>query len=241
MAGLFVVTGGSHGLGRALVSEAANHGDFTASISRSRGASDEHLEADLSAPDSWAGVIDWIGELIDRSGWDSVIFVHNAATLDPIGFAGETPARAYTRQAFLNLTAPIVLGHGFLRLVNGRDHPSTLVQMTSGAATTAYPGWSGYGPAKAAVDHWVRTVARELEFRGSATRVVAVAPGVVDTDMQRMIRGTDVEAFPEVERFHALHADGRLAQPEEAASRLYRLVKDSWWDSGSILDLRSVD
>ncbi len=238
---LFIVTGGSRGIGRALLGVAGDHGDHTASISRNGTPAESHLTADLADPTSWNAVIDWMSTLIESKTWGSIGLVHNAATLDPIGFAGEVGAADLQRQVQLNFAAPFVIGAGFLQLVQGLPTSSILVQMTSGAARTAYPGWSGYGPAKAAVDHWVRTVAIELGLRGALTTVLAVAPGVVDTAMQRQIRETPSTAFPEVERFRDMHETGSLATPENVAERLYRIMWTGELESGAVVDLRGLD
>jgi NAD(P)-dependent dehydrogenase (short-subunit alcohol dehydrogenase family) len=56
-----------------------------------------------------------------------------------------------------------------------------------------------------------------LEEQGSGLRAFALAPGVVDTDMQDLIRSTPDTDFPSAPRFRQLHADGRLSSPDRAA------------------------
>ncbi len=167
-----------------------------------------------------------------------VVFVHNAGVLEPIGFAGEVDPAGYRRNVLLNSAAPQVLGAAFLRAVaeSGFTGECWLLLLSSGAARNAYPGWSSYCAAKAAVDQWVRCVGQERRERGSPVTVVAVAPGVVDTAMQDAIRATDTADFPEVERFHQLHASGRLRDPADAARAIWSLL-DRDVESGSVLDL----
>ena len=47
-----------------------------------------------------------------------------------------------------------------------------------------------------------------LEERSIGLRAYALAPGVVDTDMQALIRATPEESFPAVRRFRRLHYEG---------------------------------
>jgi benzil reductase ((S)-benzoin forming) len=238
---LVVVTGGSAGLGQALLTHAPA-GAARVDVSRS-GPSDvtvDHVAADLADPASWRTVGDDLAARIATFGGDRVTVIHNAGTLDPIGYAGEVDAEAYTRQVLLDAAAPQVLGHRVLAAL--RSHPARrreLVLLSSGAARTAYPGWSAYGAGKAAVDHWVRAVAQEQADRGGV-RVLAVAPGVVATGMQAMIRATSGEDFPPVSRFHALHEDGELADPDDVAARLWALPDDAATDAevGPVVDLR---
>jgi benzil reductase ((S)-benzoin forming) len=72
-----------------------------------------------------------------------------------------------------------------------------------------------------------------------ACRVVAVAPGVVDTAMQSEIRSVDERAFPAVERFRELKSSGGLITPEEAAAGLWAVIAAKY-PTGSVLDLRNL-
>lgn len=243
---LVVVTGGSAGLGRSLLA-CAPAGARRVDVSRS--GSDlpgvAHLAADLADPDAWSSVAAaLVGHLAEHPDAERITVVHNAGALEPIGFAGEVDAAGYQRLVLLDAAAPLVLGH--LVLAALRDHAAPrreLVQISSGAARTAYPGWSAYGAAKAGVDHWVRTVAAEQAQRGAGgVRVLAVAPGVVDTGMQTAIRATDATDFPPVDRFRGLHDEGALTPPDEAARRLWTLLDLAHDDPdlGPVLDLREV-
>ncbi|MEX0834806.1 MAG: hypothetical protein WD010_01855, partial [Nitriliruptor sp.] len=69
-------------------------------------------------------------------------------------------------------------------------------------------------------------------------RVLAVAPGVVATDMQVAIRATDAADFPNVDRFRDLHASGELADPDDVAARLWRRLDDP--GAGPVTDLRDA-
>ena len=65
-----------------------------------------------------------------------------------------------------------------------------VVNISSGAASSPYAGWSVYCASKAGLDHFTRCVG--LEQRGQAFPVtcIALAPGVIDTGMQEVIRAS---------------------------------------------------
>lgn len=235
MAALTWVSGASGGIGRALAATVPWEGRVIG-ISRRPPEGIEHLEADLADPSSWAAVgASFRDELAGFEG-ERVTFVHAAGTLDPIGFAGEVDTDAYRDNVVLNSAAPQVLGHLFLAAAAGLEVPRHMVMLTSGAARSVYPGWSSYGASKAATDQWVRDVGAEQSQRGG-TRVLAVAPGTVDTGMQAQMRATSEHHFPARAKFVDLHREGKLSDPHDVARRIWTLL-DSDFDNGAVIDLR---
>jgi benzil reductase ((S)-benzoin forming) len=238
------ITGASAGIGAALAASVPFEDAHVVDVSRSGGsAGTEHLPADLADPAAW-GLVE--AHLLARLGDTEAkraVFVHNAGTIEPIGFAGAVDSAAYQRNVLLNAAAPQALGHAFLRAVAGFHGEAHLLLLTSGAATHPYPGWSGYCGGKAAVDQWVRTVGTEQRERAAegrpSCRVVAVVPGVVATGMQELVRAADASDFPEVERFRSLHERGQLRSPDEAARGIWSLL-DRDLDSGAVVDLRKL-
>jgi benzil reductase ((S)-benzoin forming) len=198
----------------------------------------EHVAADLADVGSWGEVSSRIAAIIEEEQPDRAVFIHAAGTLNPIGFAGEVNFDAYVNNVVLNSAAGQVLGHSFLSAMRDRPGTHDLVMISSGASTNDYPGWSAYGAGKAALDQWVRYAGAEQMLRGGV-RVVAIAPGVMDTDMQAEIRSMSEEAFPRVQRFRDPHQDGKLVDPQDAARRLWHAV-GAGLDPGTVLDLRDL-
>ena len=72
----------------------------------------------------------------------------------------------------------------------------TVVNISSDAAVEAYPGWGGYGSAKAALDQLTSVLAAEEQ----ALRCYAFDPGDMRTDMhQQAYPGEDISDRPEPE------------------------------------------
>lgn len=234
---LVVVTGGSSGIGRALLEACPWSDARRIDVSRRGAPGFTHFRADLSNPSDWPGVAEFFRrELAGFEGERAVLF-HSAGTLTPMGFAGEVDPEAYTRGVLLNSAAPQVLGDAFLRASAGTEARCELVMIGSGAANNPYAGWSAYCAGKAAGDHWVRTAAVEQDRRGGRVRLLSVAPGVVATPMQEEIRATAEHDFPDVERFVAMHREGALRDPKIVAGELWALLEGDL-ASGSVLDLR---
>lgn len=240
MGNVVIISGASSGLGLAL----AGSVPFPArvvDISRSgppESSDIEHIAADLADVGSWGEVSRKIAGIIEDENPERAVFIHAAGTLIPIGFAGEVGFEPYVSNIVLNSAAGQALGHGFLSAVKGREGTYDLVMISSGAASNDYPGWSAYGAGKAALDQWVRYAGAEQKLRGGV-RVTAIAPGVMDTDMQAGIRSMSEDEFPRVQRFRDLYEQGKLVPPEDAARQLWKAV-ESGLDPGSVIDLRDL-
>jgi len=234
------ISGASSGIGAALVATVPYDDTVLVDISRRGGTpGTQHLAADLADPASWPLVERDFLRRLDGFDGDRVVFVHSAATLTPIGPAGSVPTPAYTRNVLLNSAAAQVLGHAFLRAVADLRCEQHLVMLSSGAARNPYEGWSSYGAGKAAVNQWVRSVGLEQRRRSPGCRVIAVAPGVVDTEMQSAIRSTDEGEFPRAERFRELQRSGELSEPEDAARAIWSLLGRDL-ENGAVVDLRDL-
>ena len=235
------ITGASAGLGAAMAAAVPYDNARVVSISRSPGPDHtEHLPADLAEPAAWSAVeLHLLARLAEFSG-ERIVFVHNAGTLEPIGFAGEVDSAAYRANVLLNSAAGQMLGHAVLKAVaeSGFDGEVQLVMISSGAATNPYPGWSAYSAGKAALDHWVRAAGQEQRERGSKVTVLSIAPGVIATGMQERIRSADAADFPSVDRFHELHDAGELADPQAAAQAVWAVIGRGL-ESGTVTDVRS--
>ena len=106
-----------------------------------------------------------------------------------------------------------------LRKVQG-----SIVLTSSGVSTGAYTGWGAYGGSKAALNH----LARQLACEEPDITSIAVRPGVVDTDMQKEVRGVHSAIMSEKEnsKFQGLHARGELLKPEQPGHVLAKIAVD---------------
>lgn len=232
------ITGASGGLGEALAATAPWEDARIIGISRRPPQGIEHLQVDLADPGSWRKVEASFAEELSGFEGDRVVLIQAAGMLDPMGFAGELDSDTYASNVIVNSAAPQVLGNMFLKAVASVDADRHLVMITSGAASSVYPGWASYGAAKAAVDQWVRDVGAEQDLRGGA-RVISIAPGTVDTEMQKQLRETDERDFPNRGKFVDLHADGKLTPATDVAAKMWSLL-DRPLDNGSVVDLRKL-
>lgn len=237
------ITGASSGIGAALAATRPDPDATTFDLSRSGGNDDTiHVAVDLSTEEGWRVAADHFVEQLSAGDVERAVLVHNAGTLDPMGFAGRVDHDAYVRNVVLNSAAPQVLGNAFLTALQAHPAGSAAIAiLSSGAASKPYEGWSSYCAGKAAVDHWVRTVGAEQERAETPAKVVAVAPGVVATPMQAQIRQQDPADFPARDKFVGLHEREELVDPEDAARGIWSVLARDDIATGAVVDLRTLE
>jgi NAD(P)-dependent dehydrogenase (short-subunit alcohol dehydrogenase family) len=195
--GRVIVTGGSAGIGRAIVTLLASRGwevGFTfnrrkegaealmAEVEGSRGLV-VMTRADFSDPSSAARAV---RELADRmQGLDALV---NNAAINPRGTLLEENGEELRRAFAVNVEAPWHAAHAAARIMAEQGDGGNIVNVTSVLAAHPLSGAGAYCGTKAALDHFTRVWARELAQHG--IRVNAVAPGYIDTDMNPDARGT---------------------------------------------------
>ncbi len=144
------------------------------------------------------------GRVVDRFGQID-LWINNAGVLAPIAPIREIGVDAFREHVDINLTGVFIGTRTFARHVRGREGGGVLINISSGAAWNGYSGWGPYCAGKGGLERLTDCIA--IEEADAGLRAYAVAPGVVDTGMQEMIRGCTAEQFPEVERFRELKRD----------------------------------
>jgi benzil reductase ((S)-benzoin forming) len=157
------------------------------------------------------------------------LWVNNAGLLAPIAPLRDADPGELRANVEANVLGVLYGSAAFARHVRRRAGGGVLANISSGAATTPYEGWAAYCASKAAVDHLTRVVAAEEADAG--LRAFAVAPGVVDTEMQAAIRGTPAERFPMVERFREIERAGAFNSPAWVADHIVGLLDQPAADS----------
>ena len=84
-------------------------------------------------------------------------------------------------------------------------------------------GQAAYCAIKAGLDHASRAIALDEALKPRGAKVVSLAPGVIDTDMQAQLRAADASAFPEHALFVQLKSAGRLSAPQDTRAPGARL------------------
>ncbi len=253
---LTILTGASRGLGRAMAGQLLQPGHRLLTLSRrpdptldalahERGATLEQWSADLSAPSEANGLLGaWLSDLASRQAGAlpaRVNLVHNAALLSRPGPVEDAAAHDLSDALRVGLEAPVLLTATLLRLTAGWGADRRVLFISSGLGRRAMAGSASYCATKAGLDHFARALALDQALPGGGgARIVSLAPGVIDTDMQVQLRGADRGAFPEGARFEELKSSGALDAPEAAAAKVLRYLDRADFGSNVTADVRDA-
>lgn len=215
------ITGGTSGLGLALVNELLRRGARVAFVARNREAVEQAsrgrpgvhgIVGDISRKEEIHPIA--IQVLAALDGLD--VLVNNASSLGPVPLVplADTDCEDLDLALATNVLGPFRLTKALLGSLaaaarDGR-HP-LVVNVSSDAATNPYPKWGAYGASKAALHHLSRIWDAELTDEG--IRVLSIDPGDMDTALHAL-------AVPDADR-------STLKRPEIAARDLADVIAAS--------------
>jgi benzil reductase ((S)-benzoin forming) len=226
-----VVTGASRGLGAGLAARFAELGTSLGLCARTEPVAPPGAEALCRSVDvTDAEALDAFGRDVAGRFGAIDLWINNAGVLEPMGPQREHDPTAVDRALLVNIGGVANGTRTFTRLTKQWGPARrALINISSGAATSVYEGWSIYGATKAAVDHFTEIVAAEEPD----LICHAVAPGVIDTDMQAQIRTHDETTFPSIRRFRDLHEHGTWNSPAWVADHIAAILTGTL-DPGSV-------
>jgi 3-oxoacyl-[acyl-carrier protein] reductase len=209
---VFLLSGGSRGLGQVLAEDLLRDGHIVATFSRSstpfvEDAQDNYPDRfmwySIDALDSDT-VRQFVSSVVDRFGRLDVL-VNNAA-------AGAEGVLALMRESDvqrtlgLNLEAVVLLTRSCVRVMLRQGH-GAIVSVTSVLGLRGHAGVTVYSAAKAALDGFTRSLAREVG--GQGIRVNSIAPGYFESDM--------VDSLSDAQKRQIVRRTplGRLATPQD--------------------------
>lgn len=219
-----LVTGGSRGIGRAIVLALATHGASVAAgytrdsddITSLAGeleklGNDSHtVQADVSDEASATGMVDGV---VDRFG-SLDILVNNAGVVSH-KMIGDLDMAEWRRVIDTNLTSIFVVVQ---RALPAMSAGGSIVNITSAVGLKGMPARTHYTASKAGIIGFTRSLAKEVGPKG--IRANAVAPGIIETDQ---VGGLTDEGRA---RYQNMIGLGRLGQPDDIAGPVLFLASD---------------
>jgi NAD(P)-dependent dehydrogenase (short-subunit alcohol dehydrogenase family) len=220
-----LVTGASKGIGKAIAKGMAESGAQVMLSSRKHDqleAATRDIDGDVAVFAAHAGDLDaaeaCVDATIERFGTIDIL-VNNAATNPHYGATLDVDPGKFDKTFEVNLRGPLF----WTQLVWNRalrEHPGVVINIASVGGMRSEFGLGVYNVSKAALIHLTRQLATEL----GPTRVLGIAPGLVQTDFAQVL----VDNFGD--QLAASMPTRRLGDPEDIANLAVFLASDkaSW-------------
>ncbi len=200
-----LVTGASRGIGAAIARElgslgvavvlAARNGAHINAIAgeiKDEGGQAEAIPCDVSRYSDVAAAVERC-----RTRFGKIdILVNNAGVIEPIARLGASDPEFWDQAVDINVKGVYHGMRAAIPLMEAQGE-GVIVNISSGAATSALEGWSHYCATKAAVLSLTRCA--DKEYREQGIRVVGLSPGTVATDMQRAIKSSGINPVSQLE------------------------------------------
>ena len=247
---LTILTGGSRGMGLAMGQQLLQRGHHVLSIARRTSAD---LAASATSPDQ---LVQWEQDLADTDGaakrladwlaglnaadWASVTLINNAGVVPHIAPLSGVPTADLRNAMRVGLEAPMALTGVFLGATDAWTMPRKVLNVSSGLGRRPMASQAAYCTAKAGMDAYARCVALEEAIKPHGAKIVSLAPGVIDTDMQVTLRSADVSAFPDVANFTGMHANGALSTPHDAGAKVLAWLDRADFGQNVVADVREA-
>jgi benzil reductase ((S)-benzoin forming) len=236
---LYIVTGASRGLGRAMAEQLVASGATVLGLSRQAPPSGfEQWACDLADPVPVAQRLGaWLGGF-EASRFSSANLINNAAILTEPAPLAEVDLIALSQAARVGLEAPLVLTAAFLRATRAWPGQRRVLHISSGLGRRGMASSGPYCAVKAGLDNLARAQSLEEALQANGARVCSLAPGIIDTDMQVQLRGADAKAFPDRDTFVQFKSGGKLDSPAAAAAKVLACLHRADFGSNSVGDVR---
>jgi len=247
----YIITGTSSGIGEAIARKLLMPGNTIFATSRSMNTDLVELanslelplfyhQTDLSLGEKAESFIREVFNKIDLNLSDRIALINNAGMLEPMAQL-ETIDRALLETHFhLNILAPMILSSAFIAATQSLPVPKIILNISSGAAFTPISGWSAYCTSKSALDMFTRVVGLEQSTAINPVKIFALAPGIIETNMQRQIREKDRRLFPEKDTFVKLYEQGRLVKPDKVAQIIVNKLFDEKIENGAVITIEQL-
>lgn len=222
------ITGVSKGLGEALAKLYLNKGFDVCGIGRKSNIKHRKFSfmyCDLSHHDEVENL------MLDFKSNTEILLINNAGIIGEIKRISDQE-KDFSQELFqINTIAPIQLIRKFSLVSAEYKCKLTVLNISSGAGRRAIPSWANYCASKAALDLFSECYQIEEYEKNSGNKIFSLAPGVIDTEMQEVIRSSKAENFSSRDNFVQLKNENNLKSPNEVAELIVKSLEANLFES----------
>ena len=213
---LIILTGINKGLGMALFNQLIHRKNFaifgiTRNLNQSQKALLKENLFDCYLHD-FTKKIDSIPFKNFLGTYNEIIFINNAFTIEPINHYKDITKKKLQDSISINILTPLFIVNDLVKSLNS-DQNLKIINISSGASINPIKGWSMYCSSKSFIEMFFKCLDLEDNIETHS-----IDPGVLDTDMQLIIRSNSDKDFDWVKYFNSIE----LKNPNEVAKSIVK-------------------
>ena len=229
-----LITGSSKGIGKELSLLLLENGYTVFGYSRSNSIRHKNFhfnQIDLSSIQNLESIN---FPKIDED--EHVCLINNAGEIGEIDKFGNKKTNDIINEFNLNTVAPSILSNSFIRSYQDQSNHPIIINISSGAALRPIESWGTYCQSKAALDMLTKIINQEH----NSIKAYSIYPGVVDTEMQKKIRDTDIEKFALKDIFVEYFRNNELVDPKIISKKIYYILSNLDLFEDNMISLRDL-
>lgn len=237
----FIITGTSRGIGEQLAKMLLEEDHHVHGISRTESNTlapykkYTPITFDLSQTAEIESIINDVFKQIAFCELEMICLINNAAMLEPLKPIEECDAWEINKNLQVSLIAPIVLTSCFIRQTNHFHGKRKIINISSGSGKYPAPDMSIYCTAKAGLNMFTQCIGAEQKNRQYPVEIIAVDPGMVETEMQKLARGKNEEDFAMSAFFNDAYNNGQLQSTENLGKHLINIINKNF-ETGKLVN-----
>ena len=167
---------------------------------------------------------------------EHICLINNAGEIGEIEKFGNKKTNDIINEFNINTVAPSVLCNTFIKNYQNQSNHAVIMNISSGAALRPIESWGTYCQSKAAIDMLTKIINEEHPN----IKAYSIYPGVVDTEMQKKIRDTDVEKFALKDIFVEYFNNKELVDPKIISQKIYHILSNLDLFKDNMVSLRDL-
>jgi len=167
---------------------------------------------------------------------EHICLINNAGEIGEIEKFGNKKTNDIINEFNINIVSPSILCNTFIKNYQNQTNNAVIMNISSGAALRPIESWGTYCQSKAAID----MLTKIINVEHPDIKAYSIYPGVVDTEMQKKIRNTDIEKFALKDVFVEYFNNKELIDPKIISQKIYHILSNLDFFNDNMVSLRDL-